>query len=183
MLFQLIQRYSLKLVFALTLLLGLQLPNFLQQYEQRLDAHYIEAKKQLQQYQELANLYFSGDLQALIIKHKNSEVLLFHKEALLIEKLVGRFNELQEKKNALQGPLITRLYFLLSELNSPLLLETKENYNAEVLLNRNSILVGLILALLSTLLLECLFFLLAWQGRRLRNYFSLKQQNSCGKID
>lgn len=170
------QRYSLKLVFALTLLFGLQLPNFLQQYEHRLDAHYIEAEFQLQQYQELADLYFSGDLQALIIKHKKSEVLLFHKEALLIEKLQSRFNYLQEKKDALQGPLFSRLYFLLGEFNNPLLLETKENYNAEVVLNQDSILVGLVLALLSTLLLECLFFLLACQYKRLRCYFSLKQQ-------
>ena len=170
------QRYSLKLVFALTLLLGLQLPNFLQQYEHRLDAHYKEAKNQLNQYQDLADLYFSGDLQALIIKHKNSEVLLFRAEAPVIEKLLNRFNYLQEKKNALQGPLINQFYFLLVEINSPLLLETKENYNAEIVLNQNSIVVGLVSALLCTLFLELFFIFLAYQSKRLRYYFSLKRQ-------
>ena len=176
MLIKFIQRYILKLVFALSLLLGLQLPSFLQQYEHRLDAHYIEAETQLQQYQNLAKRYFSGDLQALIIEHKNSDVLLFHAEALLIEKLESRFNYLQEKKNALQGPLITRLYFLLGELNSPLLLETKENYNADLVLNQNSIFVGLVLALLSTLFSEFLFILMAYQSKKLCYWFSLRLQ-------
>ncbi|MFT6985608.1 MAG: hypothetical protein ACJAT7_001420 [Psychromonas sp.] len=162
MLIKLAQRYSLKLVFALTLLLGLQLPNFLQQYETRLDAHYIEAKDQLNQYQILADLYFSGDLQALIMKHKNSDALLFSAEARVIEKLVSRFKQLQSQQRALQGPLISRLYFLLGEFNSPLLRETQENYNAEIVLNKNSIIVGLVSALLSTLLLELLFLLMAY---------------------
>ncbi len=162
MLIKLLQRYSLKLLFALTLLLGLQLPSFLQQYEARLDAHYLEAKNQLNQYQDLAELYFAGNLQALITKHKNSDVLLFSAEALVIEKLLNRFNYLQAQKTSLQGPLITRFYFLLGELDSPLLIETKENYNAEIVLNQNSIIVGLVSALLSTLFLELLFLLIAY---------------------
>ncbi len=183
MLLQLLQGYSLKMVFALTLLLGLQLPNFLQQYEQRLDAHYIEAKMQLQQYQALADLHFAGDLQALIIKHKSSEEALFSQEAVLIEKLQRRFYYLQAKKKALQGPLMARLYFLLGEFNRPLWLETQANYNAELRLNRNSILVGLLSALVVTLCLECLFFLLHWQCRRLRGYFINKRQSAAKKIN
>ncbi|MCW8994681.1 MAG: DUF2937 family protein [Psychromonas sp.] len=170
-----LQRYILKLVFALSLLLGLQLPNFLQQYEHRLDAHYREAKKQLQQYQDLADQYFSGDLRALITKHKNSDVLLFHKEAFLIEQFLERFDDLQNKKDALQGPLISRLYFLFGQLDTPLLLETRENYHAEMVLNQNSIIVGLIAALLSTLLCECLFMLFAYHSKRL--YYALSSKN------
>jgi len=49
MLMRLMHRYSLKLVFAVTLLLGIQIPSFLQQYEHRVDAHYQEAKRQLNQ--------------------------------------------------------------------------------------------------------------------------------------
>ncbi len=182
MFIQLLQRYSLKMVFALTLLVGLQLPNFLQQYEQRLDAHYIEAEMHLQQYQALADRHFAGDLQALIIKHKSSELALFNQEALLIEKLQRRFHYLQAKKQALQSPLMARLYFLLGEINRPLWLETQANYNAELRLNKNSIQVGLLSALVVTLFLECLFFLLHWQCRRLRGYFIRKRQSASEKI-
>lgn len=173
MLSKLAQRYSLKLVFALALLLGLQLPNFLQQYETRLDAHYIEARDQLNQYQILADLYFSGDLQALIRKHKNSDVLLFSAETQVIEKLVNRFNQLQVQQQALQGSLISRLYFLLGEINSPLFRETKKNYNAEIVLTQNSIVVGLVSALLCTLFLELLFL---FSGYAIRLRFSSSRQ-------
>ena len=158
MLIKLLKSYSLKLFFAATLLFGLQLPNFLQQYEQRLDAHLIEANIQLKQYQALADIYFSGNLSALINKHKQSDVQLFVDEAQVIESLLSRFHYLQAQQIALQGPLIARFYFLFAELNKPLLLETKENYNAEIVSNQHSITVGLVVALFSTLLLE-LFFL------------------------
>ena len=181
MLLQFIPRYMLKLAFALSLLVGLQLPNFLVQYEHRLDAHYLEAQRQLLQYQNLANQYFSGDLHALIAKHENSDVLLFHKEALLIEKLADRVDLLEAKKKALQGGLLARLYFLASQINSPLFLETKENYNAEVVLNKDSIIIGLVSALSSTLLLEFLFMVFACQWRRLRAYFHSGSQKMLGK--
>ena len=171
---QFIRPYSLKVIFAFTLLLGLQLPNFLQQYEHRLDAHYLEVKSQLQQYQRLADLFFSGDLSALINKHKNSSILLFQEEALIIENLANRFDLLQEKKQALQGALPLRLFFLAGEITSPLFLETQNNYNAEVLLNYDSIITGLICALISTLLFECFFLFVVKQTKYLFHSFSLK---------
>ena len=84
-------RYSLKLVFAVTLLLGIQIPSFLQQYEHRVDAHYQEAKRQLNQLQIIADLYFSGDLQALLTQHQNSDIALFRTEASLIENSLNQF--------------------------------------------------------------------------------------------
>jgi hypothetical protein len=111
MLVALIQRYSLKIVFALTLLLGLQLPNFLQQYEIRLDGHYIEAQNHLEEYQQLANLYFDNDLQALINKHKNSAEQVFRDESIIIDDLRKRFIYLQAQKDALDSSLTKRLFF------------------------------------------------------------------------
>jgi len=159
MLVALIQRYSLKIVFALTLLLGLQLPNFLQQYEIRLDGHYIEAQRQLAEYQQLANLYFSNDLQALIKKHKNSTEQVFRDEAVIIDNLSKRFDYLQAQKNALDSSLGKRLFFLSQQFNSALFNETKTDYQAEIVLNKDAISVGLLVALGASLLLELLFFI------------------------
>ena len=160
---QFLQRYCLKLVFALSLLIGLQLPHFLQQYEHRLDAHYLEAQSQLQQYQHLANLYFLGDINALITKHKQSDDLVFNKEAVLIQNSVDRVELLSAKKRALSGGLVSRLFFLIGEFKQPLFIETKENYKAEIVLSRDDIAVGLAFALMSSLLLECLFMLLMYK--------------------
>ena len=170
-----LQRYSLKLVFALSLLVGLQFPNFLQQYELRLDAHLIESEEQLQQYQKLADFFFDGSLEALIEKHKESKVALFQAETVLIKKTLARFHYLQSQQNALQGALIGRLYFLAKQFNTPLFIETERSYNAELLLNQESITVGLVFALFNTLLTELFFLFLI---RFVRGIFSNKKLKS-----
>jgi len=165
-LFALLQRYCLKLVFALTLLLGLQIPNFLQQYEIRLDGHYIEAKSHLLDYQMIADRHFAGDLQALIKKHQNSDEESFQDQAVVIKNMLNRFNDLQAQKDRLNAPLVERLLFLVGQLNNPLFSETQNSYNAEIVLNKNAISVGLVFALISSLLLELLFFMSALCARK-----------------
>ena len=155
-----LKRYSLKVVFAFIFLIGLQIPNFLQQYEHRLDAHYLELQNHLHSYQLIADKFFDGNLQALIIKHRSSGVLAFQEEAVIIDKLRNRFYLLQYKKKSLQGSLIGKLYFLLGEVKSPLVLETQQNYVPEIVLNKNTILIGLSSALSLTLFLEFLFIVL-----------------------
>lgn len=173
-----LQRYSLKLVFALSLLVGLQFPNFLQQYELRLDAHLIESEEQLQQYQKLADFFFDGSLEALIEKHKESEVALFQAETVLIKKTLARFYYLQSQQNALQGSLIDRLYFLAKQFNTPLFIETERSYNAELLLNQESIAVGLVFALLNTLLTELFFLFLIHFTSSSLNRILMKNRNN-----
>jgi hypothetical protein len=152
----LLQRYSLKVTFAFTLLIGLQLPHFLTLYETRLDAHYQESRSQLSQYQKLAELLFEGDLHALVEKHKSSNNVLFKAETKIIEDLVRRTDFLKSQKATLQGNILKRYVFLATQIDQPLFLETKNNYHANIVLNTESIIVGLITATLMTLLLECL---------------------------
>jgi len=175
---QFLQRYCLKLVFALSLLLGLQLPHFLQQYEHRLDAHYLEAQSQLQQYQHLADLYFLGDINGLITKHNQSDDVVFNKEAVVIQNSVNRVEDLSAKKQALTGGLVSRLLFLVGEFNQPLFIETKNNYKAEIVLNRDAIVIGLAAALVSSLLLELLFILIIYQFKLIRRYFHNQKKSS-----
>lgn len=167
MLFALFQRYSLKLVFALTLLVGLQIPNFLQQYETRLDGHYIEVKNQLTAYQRLADRHSEGSLQTLITTHKNDPQKLFQDEALVVENLIERFNYLQTQKNALNTTLTKRLLFLGQQINSPLFAETRVNYQPEIVLNQNAISVGLVCAVIASLLVELFLFVFATGVKKL----------------
>jgi hypothetical protein len=177
MVISLLQRYSLKITFALTLLIGLQLPHFLNLYETRLDAHYLESKGQLKQYQKLADFLFEGDLNALVDKHKNSDIALFKAETKIIEALVNRTNFLYLQKVRLQGSVFERFYFLLTQINQPLFVETKKNYKANIVLNKESITVGLIVATLATLLLELLFLLLPFLIKRAKTSLSKKSIN------
>lgn len=154
----LIKRYSLQVVFTLSLLLGLQLPNFLQQYELRLQGHFVEAEQQLAQFQSLAEKYFSGDLQALITKHKNSDDRVFRDEAVVIENTYQRAQYLQQKINNLNKPIWYRLGLLSQQINQPIFKETWVNYQANIILNQQAIIVGVSVAVLLMLLLEIIMF-------------------------
>tara|TARA_R110001583_G_scaffold11613_9_gene52245 strand:- start:39155 stop:39691 length:537 start_codon:yes stop_codon:yes gene_type:complete len=156
----LIKRYSLQVVFTLSLLLGLQLPNFLQQYELRLQGHFVEAEHQLAQFQSLAEKYFSGDLQALITKHKNSDDRVFRDEAVVIENTYQRAQYLQQKINNLNKPIWYRLGLLSQQINQPIFKETWVNYQANIILNQQAIIVGVSVAVLLMLLLEIIMFLI-----------------------
>ncbi|MCP4322837.1 MAG: DUF2937 family protein [Psychromonas sp.] len=159
MILSLVQRYSLKISFALALLLGLQIPHFLTLYETRLDAHYQESLSQLKQYQKLADLLFGGDLNALVNTHKSSDIALFRAETEILEKLITRVELLKKQKVSLQGSLLQRLIYLSTQVNRPLFNETQKNYQANIVLDQQSITVGLIVATLLTLLLEMIYLL------------------------
>lgn len=156
------KRYSLLLVFTLSLLLGLQLPHFLGNYESRLQGHYQEAQLQLAEFQSLADTYFNGDLQALIDKHQNSNVAVFRDEAIVIEKTYLRVQFLQQKIDNLQRPLWYRLGTLSQEVKQPIFIETWQHYQANIVLNQQAILVGITVAMLFTVLLELLGFSLKY---------------------
>jgi len=167
--FSLVQRYSLKLIFALTLLLGLQLPHFLAQYETRVDAHYLESKAQLSHYQKLADLLFSGDLNALVTQHKNSEIPLFKAEAKVLTTLINRTAFLEKQKAGLQGPIYQRFYFLIKQIDQPLFIETQNSYQANIVINKQAIIVGLSTALVMTFLLEMLLIGCAFMAKKVIN--------------
>jgi hypothetical protein len=155
-----IKRYILKIFFALSVLFGLQLPHFLQQYELRLQAHLAEASLQLVEYQSLADKHFAGDLQALIQEHKSSHFSLFRDEAPVIERSYLRVQYLQQKVAYSDKPLWYRLALLTKEIESPIFKETWLYYKPNIVLNQESVSVGLIVAILLMLLLEFLTYLI-----------------------
>lgn len=155
-----VKRYSLQLIFTLGLLLGLQLPHFLQQYELRLQGHFAEAQLQLSQFQALADIYFEGDLQALINKHKSSDINLFKDEAVIIENSYLRALQLQQQVSLLKQPLWYRLTALSQVTQKPIFNETWVAYEANIVLNQSAIIVGLCVAVLLTLVIELMLFLM-----------------------
>ncbi|WP_413699703.1 DUF2937 family protein [Psychromonas sp. KJ10-10] len=165
----LLQRYSLKVIFALTLLIGLQVPSFSHLYETRLDAHFQESKMQLKQYQQLADRLFEGDLSAVLTHHNKSDVALFKAEASIIEALIKRTDFLSEQKTRLKQVAFKRYFFLMTQINQPLFNETKNNYQANIVLSSEAIIFGLIIATISTLSLECIFLLFPILFRSIRH--------------
>ncbi|WP_413692821.1 DUF2937 family protein [Psychromonas sp. KJ10-2] len=158
--YSVIKRYSLQLVFTLSLLVGLQLPSFLHQYETRLQGHFAEAQSQLAQFQALADLYFEGDLTALIEQHQNSDENVFRDEAKVIQASYLRVQNLQIQIDELQQPLWHRLVHLAQQINSPITKQTWQTYQANIVLNQQAIVVGVTVAIGLMLILEGLLTLL-----------------------
>jgi hypothetical protein len=88
-----IYRDFLILVACVALLLGIQVPSFVDQYEKRLDAHFIEVKNNLRGFQEIADKFHGGSLEALIAKHEASEDRTFKDEARPIRNMYEKVFE------------------------------------------------------------------------------------------
>ena len=92
----------------------------------------------------------------------------FRAETKVIEKLIQRADFLEKQKISLQGTMVQRLLYLSTQVNQPLFLETQKSYQANIVLNQQSITVGLIVATLMTLLLEMIFLLLPFLVKKIK---------------
>lgn len=145
------------------LLVGIQIPNFVDQYAKRLDAHYIEVQTNLKPFQDIADQFHGGSLDALISKHRQSNDLTFYAEGTAIEKMVRRLQRFEREKRDLQVPLPQQVTFLVTRADPDLVEETRVNYSFGLLLDKTAVLAGLICMLAAVVVLE----LFAWLVRSL----------------
>lgn len=142
-----IYRYFILCIAASALLLGIQAPNLLTQYQQRLAAQYAEAMVYYRDYQALADRFYEGDLQRLIEAHKNSNEEAFREEALIIKKLVTRVELFEQQQRLHQQSYPQQLWALAWQHNEELLQGTLEHYSFNVPLNQRALATGALLAL------------------------------------
>ena len=60
-------------LFALCLLLGVQVPGFIDDYAKRVEAHRLESQQSLKGFQETARNFFKGDMDALVAHYRVSD--------------------------------------------------------------------------------------------------------------
>jgi hypothetical protein len=145
------------------LLIGVQLPNFVDQYGKRLDAHFIEVQTNLKPFQDIADQFHGGSMEALIAKHEQSTDETFHAEGEAIRKMYRRFQRFANEKDQLNVELPWQLAFIATRADRELVDETRRNYSFALLLNRQAVISGLVVMAAVVLLLE----LLAGIGRAL----------------
>ena len=102
----LFRTYSRLLLFAIGLLLGIQVPSFINQYQQRIDTHFREVSINIAGFQDTAERLFSGDLEALIAYYQNSNDEVFQSDAVSIQLIVDRYYRIRAEQEALQLSLI-----------------------------------------------------------------------------
>lgn len=156
----LVPRLLFLAVAAAALLLGVQLPNFVDQYQKRLDAHLIEVQANLHPFQEIADQFHGGSMEALIAKHEQSPDPTFHAEGDAIRKMYRRFQRFMNERDQLKVELPWQLAFIATRADRELVEETRRNYSFALLLNRAAVVSGVVVMVTVVILLELLAALL-----------------------
>ncbi|KWR85798.1 MULTISPECIES: DUF2937 family protein [Pseudomonas] len=129
-----LRSYIRLVLFALGLLVGVQVPGFIKDYSIRVDAHRQEALQALEGYRNTAGQYFQGDLDALVAHYRGSPDPVFQRDGDNVERLLRRAKLFDKEWQALQGPWYARAWHLLSAPNRELLQETLDGYSYQVVL-------------------------------------------------
>ncbi|MBY6063007.1 DUF2937 family protein [Pseudidiomarina sediminum] len=165
-----IYRYFVLTLTACALLLGIQAPNLLTQYQQRLAAQYAEAKVYYDDYQVIADRYFEGELDALIAAHENSTEPAFREEAAIIRKLVQRITAFERQQQLQQQSYPAQLWALVWQHDEELLQGTLEQYSFNVPLTQTALATGALVALAFALLSDVLVGGCKRLGRRYKRH-------------
>lgn len=150
----LIARIAVITLAAAALLLGIQAPGFVDQYQKRLDAHYLEVKTNLAPFQAIADQFQGGSLDALIAQHDGSPDPSFHAEGQAIRTMHDRVVRLEHERAALDASLPEQIAFLATQADRDLMRETRENYSFGILLNREAVIAGVGFMLVIVVLFE-----------------------------
>ncbi len=147
-------RYLLIFIACVALLLGIQIPTFVDQFEKRLDAHFQEVQTNLKGYQEIADRDFNGSMEALIRRHKESTDMVFRDEAAPIETMYLRYLHFNDQRSAMQTSLPGQVLYLVEHGDRDLIRETYANYSFAIALDSTAIYSGFALAGILLLLVE-----------------------------
>lgn len=162
-------RYLFVSVACITLLIGIQVPNFLSQYHQRLHAQLTEVTENLSGFQQIADRYFNGDLEALINHHQTSADVIFREEAIPLQAMYNRWQRFLAEQQALQVSYPEQLLHLLINADEEIRTATWQQYSYAVPLTTRALITGAVVTLLILLLLDILVGLLRRLfGRRSR---------------
>ena len=163
--------YVRLVLFAAGLLIGVQVPGFINDYAKRVEAHLIEAQTGLRGFQGTAEQFFKGDMQALVAHYRASEDPVFRSDADSLSTLLSRQIALDKQFQAMQGPWYIRFLQVVLAADPDIRKETWNGYSYQILLTPEAMIWGMSGALLLSFGIECLFRLIDWVvlgGKRLR---------------
>ncbi|GLZ88359.1 hypothetical protein Pres01_44100 [Metapseudomonas resinovorans] len=155
-----LRSYLRLVLFTLGLLIGVQVPGFIEDYAQRVDAHRLEAEQGLKGFRETAQRFFQGDLVALVAHYRASDDPVMRSDADSIAHLVARNELMQREWQALQGPWYQRAWHVLATANPELRQETLAAYSYQLLLKPEAIAWGLGAGLLLAWVVESILLLI-----------------------
>lgn len=133
--------------FTFSFIIGVQLPNFLQQYKQRLAGHLDEATIQLQEFKNIADQHFDGSLVTMIHRYKNNTESSIVSTGELIEQLTLRVEYLSAHLAQItSNDLINNTYHFLLNRDNQVVSATARDFVMAIPLELQAITSGAVLA-------------------------------------
>ncbi len=171
--------YLRLILFTLGLLIGVQVPGFINDYTKRVEAHLIEAQASLEGFQKTAVQFFNGDLQALVAHYRASDDPVFRSDAESLGTLLNRQRLLDDQFQAMQGPWYKRALQVAYAADPAIRQETLQGYTYQVLLSPEAIGWAMGAALLFSFVIEGFFRLVDWVvlgGKRQRERLARRER-------
>ena len=154
--------YLRLLVFAFGLLVGVQVPGFIDDYAKRVAAQRAESEESLLGFRETAARFFKGDLNALVTHYRASTDEVMRSDAESVAHLVTRSELLEGEWLAMQGPWYAQAWHLATAADPELLEATYSAYTYQVLLAPQAIAWALGVGLFLAWLVELLALGIGW---------------------
>lgn len=126
-----------------------------------MDAHLREVTLNFQPYQEIANANMQGDISLLIQFNRKNAEKVFQAQADAIERMYQRKLRFEKEAVAMGRALPLRIAYVLVLSDREIFDETWDQYTATAPLDKNSLAVGVAVAVISLLLLELLMALVS----------------------
>jgi hypothetical protein len=152
-------RYLLIVIACMTMLAGIQIPNLVDQYEKRIDAHLREVIANLKPFQDVANKYTGGSIEQLIEVHRRSSEKPFQDEGNAIAQMVQRKQRFEADLAELQASLPVKVINVLLRGDRELMDETLAQYTYAVPLTQDALLAGAAAVAIVLVLIELLLVL------------------------
>lgn len=167
-------------LFTCVFILGVQLPEFIQQYSQRLSGHLNEALMQLNEFQLIANRHFEGNLSNMIDKYLINSEPSIKETANIIVNTSNRVSDLQTHLfNLEEAEYIKRLYYFINDYNASMAQATFQQFQLAIPLNLSALLTGAIFALFVVIISHMLLGL----AKRLITLIKQKLSTKINMID
>ncbi len=146
--------YLWMVIFVAGVLVGVQVPAFVDQYGQALVSHHREAQANLGEFRDDAERYFAGNLDELVAYYRQSDDEVFTEGGRSIEAIAARAAMLEAAVERFHAnafsPYIQTLFNPVTDIRR----EALESYNFTLVLNSSAILAGLLAGVLAALFFD-----------------------------
>ncbi|WP_144211589.1 DUF2937 family protein [Shewanella donghaensis] len=146
--------YLRLVLFVSGVLLGIQVPAFVDQYGQRLDAHTTEAQLSLSEFQRDADRFFEGDINRLLAHYQASPDVVVNAGGQSIQAVYDRYQLLNSALVQFNQTAYSGFEQVAFSPLEDIRQEVWQQFSHTIMLDTRAIVIGLVLGFLFSLLCE-----------------------------